>query len=219
MAPMASTITVNNTILNRVEKVLRLSNSLIMSLTIILFLKEEDDLKSKANIFVMVKTPNPPNWISIMMMVCPNRVKSFPVSKMAKPVTVTALVEVNNACIKDTFFIDAAGNIKQNVPNKIKNIKLKTNKVAGWIEELPRLDILNEIDKKPIKTAKNWLNAAVSMISYPELHIQSKAKTKLKKEIIKNRNLDIMTYLFFAVTNKYKLSIIDIDPKMTLSGL
>jgi len=40
------------------------------------------------------------------------------------------------------------------------------------------------------------------MISYPELNIQSKAKTKLKKEIIKNKNLEILTYLFFEVMKR-----------------
>ena len=219
IAPIDSTTTVSSTILNRVEKVLLLSSSLIISLTIILFLNEDDDLKSNAKILVMVSTPSPPNCINMIIIVCPKSVKSFPVSRMANPVTVTALVDVKSAWTKLTFLKEAAGNIKQNVPKSIRKIKLSTNKVAGCIAEFPKLDTLNDIDKNPINTAKNWLNAVVSSTSYPELNIQSIAKIKLKNDIIKNIKREILTYLFFEVRNKYKLKIREMVPKIKLSGL
>ena len=57
--------------------------------------------------------------------------KSFAVSTTAKPVTQTALVEVNNAFVNVIPFVVALGSINKNAPAMSNIIKLPTNTMAG----------------------------------------------------------------------------------------
>ena len=62
---------------------------------------------------------------------CPTTVKAVEVSTTAKPVTQTALVEVNNALVNVIPFVVALGSINKNPPVKAKIIKLPTKTIAG----------------------------------------------------------------------------------------
>ena len=196
---------VKNIILNRVLKVLLLSSSLIISLTIILFRKVEEDLNTKANILVTVRTPKPPSCSRITMMDCPNKVKSLPVSKMANPVTVTALVEVNSACTKVTFLYEAAGSMSMKVPKSIKKIKLNTNSSAGCKLVFPRLAILKEMAINPTKTAKNKRYPSTSNVELSILVSHKNDINRYAAVITKNINLATLMTMLFVVRNKNKL--------------
>ena len=61
----------------------------------------------------------------------PTKVKSVAVSTTVKPVTQTALVEVNKALVKVIPLVVELGSIKRNAPDKAKIKKLPTNTIAG----------------------------------------------------------------------------------------
>ena len=60
-------------------------------------------MKKRAKKLVMVITPNPPICINNMITICPNTVNVVGTSIVAKPVTQTALVAVNNESIHDRW--------------------------------------------------------------------------------------------------------------------
>ncbi len=74
-----------------------------------------------------VMIPKPPSWISISIMHCPAKVKSFAVSRTISPVTHTAEVDVKSASINDIPFTVDQGSISSPVPEMIRIIKLKIN--------------------------------------------------------------------------------------------
>jgi hypothetical protein len=66
------------------------------------------------------------------MISCPKGVKCDAVSTTIKPVTHTALAEVNKASRDEIPLYVAIGNFKKKPPNRIKNAKLPTNKIPGF---------------------------------------------------------------------------------------
>lgn len=64
-------------------------------------------------------------------MVLPKSVKHELVSTTTKPVTQTALVDVNSASTNEICSVVEKGSNSRNVPKKIRKRKLKTNNLAG----------------------------------------------------------------------------------------
>ncbi|MEK6545726.1 MAG: hypothetical protein AABZ28_04265 [Nitrospinota bacterium] len=69
--------------------------------------------------------PSPPNWTSISRTLCPNIVRSFPVSTTVRPVTQTAEVAIKSESEKDKYpFLEEMGREKRKVPMAIRTAKL-----------------------------------------------------------------------------------------------
>lgn len=69
--------------------------------------------------------PKPPTWIKKAKITCPVVDQWASESKVVRPVTVTAEVEVNRASKKFVTVpaLDAAGNISKKVPKRIRAVK------------------------------------------------------------------------------------------------
>jgi hypothetical protein len=86
------------------------------------------------------------------MITCPRVVKSVALLRTDKPVTQHALVDVNNASIKEIPFVDILGIRSKSVPMKIKMRKDKTIMPGGLKLNFARnpdaFDISNEHNKR-----------------------------------------------------------------------
>ena len=90
-------------------------------------------MKKRAKKLVMVITPSPPTWISIMTTNCPKQVNVLGTSMVVRPVTQTALVAVNSESIQERW---TPGWTQRGIsstpePTKMMNMKLTAIIRAG----------------------------------------------------------------------------------------
>jgi hypothetical protein len=79
-----------------------------------------------------VMIPNPPVWIRNIVITCPTRERSFPVSMTTRPVTQTAEVEVKRASTNRRFpMVAEKGNHRRIPPVRMTATKLRTKILVG----------------------------------------------------------------------------------------
>jgi hypothetical protein len=114
----------------------------------------------------------------------------------------------------------AAGNKRQNVPSNIKNINDTTNKFAGWMVELPRVDILYEIATKLINVPSMALNKSISR--YKKYGVNKEIRLERRKKMHNSKKIYLPTRMYEVLTKLVESTATQEEhntPKMTLMYL